>query len=83
MFNFPYFIDEKFDSYFDSFSFIKSMNALLEYNEANEFNFVYGYKVVLILSVLIAHRMFYLMGNPLVNATFGEDVSYTICQKNK
>jgi hypothetical protein len=69
---------EGLNSFCKIFSFIESIKALLKYDKDNELNALYGFKVLTMLAVLLGHRLFYLLGNPMSNPKLVESVSHKI-----
>ncbi|XP_050521581.1 nose resistant to fluoxetine protein 6-like [Daktulosphaira vitifoliae] len=53
------------DGIYLAFSIIKNGKNLLAYNKNNELNFINGLKVLLMAVILLAHRLFHLVGLPL------------------
>ncbi|XP_029344057.1 nose resistant to fluoxetine protein 6-like [Acyrthosiphon pisum] len=58
---------ESFGSFCDTFSFINSSKELLKFDENNELNSIYGFKVLLMLFVILIHRLLHLFNNPMIN----------------
>ncbi|XP_026815122.1 nose resistant to fluoxetine protein 6-like [Rhopalosiphum maidis] len=65
---------EGLNSFCKIFSFIESIKALLKYDKDNELNVIYGFKVLTMLAVLLGHRLFYLLGNPMSNPKLVESI---------
>uniref|UniRef100_A0A2H8TW21 Nose resistant to fluoxetine protein 6 n=1 Tax=Melanaphis sacchari TaxID=742174 RepID=A0A2H8TW21_9HEMI len=55
------------DSFFISFSFIKSGKTLLYYDKNNKSNILNGFKVLTMIFILLGHRSFYFIGSPMSN----------------
>lgn len=62
------------DVFFISFSFIKSGKELLKYDKNNELNILNGIKVLTMIFILFGHRFMYLVGNPMNNPKFLENI---------
>ncbi|CAI6366681.1 unnamed protein product [Macrosiphum euphorbiae] len=60
-------ISEGFGSFCDTFSFIDSSKALLKFDKDSELNALYGFKVIMMISIIMVHRLFSIVGNPLSN----------------
>ncbi|CAI6365154.1 unnamed protein product [Macrosiphum euphorbiae] len=58
---------ESFGSFCDTFSFINSSKALLKFDKNNELNSIYGFKVLMMLFVMLIHRLSHLYDNPMIN----------------
>lgn len=69
------FTDVEPDSVIYSFSFISSCKELLKFDKNNEFNFFNGFKVVVMLGILLGHKSMFYMGNPLSHSKNLENVS--------
>jgi hypothetical protein len=63
------------DTFYITFSFIKSGKELLKYDRTNELNILNGLKVLTMIFILFGHRFMYLAGNPINNSKFLENVS--------
>lgn len=60
--------NKDFNSFCKTFSFIESSKALLKFDKDNNLNNVlYGIKFLTMIFVLLGHRLFYLLGNPMNN----------------
>lgn len=68
---------EGLNSFCKIFSFIESTRTWLKFDKDNELNVFYGLKVLTMLAVLLGHRLFYLLGNPMSNPKLVESVSHT------
>lgn len=66
---------ESFGSFCDTFSFINSSKALLKFDKNNELNSIYGFKVLMMLFVMLIHRLSHLYDNPMINPKRVETVS--------
>jgi len=66
---------EGFGSFYSTFSFIDSTKALLKFDKDNDLNSLYGFKVLMMITVIMGHRLFYLFGNPMSNPKHLESVS--------
>jgi len=67
---------EGFGSFCDTFSFIDSSKALLKFDKDSELNALYGFKVIMMISIIMGHRLFSILGNPLSNPKRLESVSH-------
>ncbi|XP_025193565.1 nose resistant to fluoxetine protein 6-like [Melanaphis sacchari] len=56
------------------YSFIQSGKILLKYDKENEFNLLNGWKAFMMLPILLGHRFKYLVGNPISNPKFIENM---------
>ncbi|XP_060865863.1 nose resistant to fluoxetine protein 6-like [Metopolophium dirhodum] len=61
-------------SFFYKFSFIRSFKVLLKFDKENEFNMLNGWKAILMFVILLGHRFMYLVGNPIINPKFIENI---------
>ncbi|CAI6366861.1 unnamed protein product [Macrosiphum euphorbiae] len=66
--------NESFNSFCKTFSFIESSIALVKFDKYNELNALYGTKFITMIVVLLGHRLFYLIGNPMNNPKFVESM---------
>lgn len=73
--------DEGFGSFNNIFSFIDSTKALLKFDKDNDLNSLYGFKVLMMINVIMAHRLMCLFGNPMSNPKHLESVSTDIFLK--
>ncbi|XP_026810739.1 O-acyltransferase like protein-like [Rhopalosiphum maidis] len=62
------------DTFYITFSFIKSGKELLKYDKTNELNILNGLKVLTMIFILFGHRFMYLAGNPINNSKFLENI---------
>jgi len=67
---------EGFVSFCDTFSFIDSSKALLKFDKDSELNAFYGFKVLMMMAIIMGHRLFCILGNPLSNPKSLESVSH-------
>lgn len=65
---------EDSDSYFSSFSFIKSSKELLKFNKNNELNIINGFKFVTMIFILFGHRFMFFAGHPITYSEAFEKV---------
>lgn len=75
MYTFFSFTDVEPNSIFYSFSFISSCKELLNFNKNNEYNFMNGFKVVVMIGILLGHNSMFYMGNPISHSKNLEYVS--------
>lgn len=75
IFIFYFYFTGKTSSYFYYFSFIKSINELLNYNEKSKFNVIDGFKFIIMLFILFGHRFLYMISFLSSNAKHFENVS--------
>ncbi|KAL5241672.1 hypothetical protein ACI65C_009082 [Semiaphis heraclei] len=61
-------------SFFYTFSFIQSIKILFKYDKDNAFNMLNGWKASLMMVILFGHRFMYLVGNPIINPKFIENM---------
>lgn len=69
------FTDENVGLFCETFSLINSSNGLLEFDKDNELNSLYGFKVLMMMMILLCHSLFYSFSNHLLNPKFVESVS--------
>lgn len=62
------------NSFFYLFSFIHSLKILLKFDKNNEYNMINGWKAVIMIVILLGHRFMYLVGNPISNPKFIENL---------
>lgn len=72
-----------FGSFCDTFSFIDSIKDLLKFDKDNELNSLYGFKVIMMINVIMGHRLFYIFGNPMSNPKLLESVSHENISETK
>ncbi|KAF0738577.1 O-acyltransferase like protein-like, partial [Aphis craccivora] len=65
---------EGLNSFCKIFSFIESTTTWLKFDKDNELNVFYGLKVLTMLVVLLGHRLFYILGNPMSNPKLVESI---------
>ncbi|XP_050052902.1 nose resistant to fluoxetine protein 6-like isoform X1 [Aphis gossypii] len=58
----------------ETFSLINSSNGLLEFDKDNELNSLYGFKVLMMMMVLLCHSLFYSFSNHPHNPKFMESI---------
>lgn len=67
---------ENVNSFCKTFSFIESGKTLSKFDKDNELNALYGFKFLTMMVVLLGHRLFYVIGNPMNNPKYIENVSH-------
>ncbi|XP_016662452.1 nose resistant to fluoxetine protein 6 [Acyrthosiphon pisum] len=60
-------ISEGFGSFCDTFSFIDSSKTLLKFDKDSDLNALYGFKVLMMMAIIMGHRLFCILGNPMSN----------------
>ncbi|XP_026815118.1 nose resistant to fluoxetine protein 6-like isoform X3 [Rhopalosiphum maidis] len=60
----------------ETFSIIDSSKALLKFDKDNELNSLYGFKVLMMMAILLGHRLFYSFGNHISNPKFVESIIF-------
>ncbi|XP_022177141.1 uncharacterized protein LOC111038381 isoform X2 [Myzus persicae] len=66
---------ENVNSFCKTFSFIESGKTLSKFDKDNELNALYGFKFLTMMVVLLGHRLFYVIGNPMNNPKYIENVN--------
>ncbi|XP_022177143.1 nose resistant to fluoxetine protein 6-like isoform X3 [Myzus persicae] len=65
---------ENVNSFCKTFSFIESGKTLSKFDKDNELNALYGFKFLTMMVVLLGHRLFYVIGNPMNNPKYIENM---------
>ncbi|CAH1712056.1 unnamed protein product [Aphis gossypii] len=58
----------------ETFSLINSSNGLLKFDKNNELNSLYGFKVLMMMMILLCHSLFYSFSNHPFNPKFVESI---------
>ena len=73
--------DESVGLFCEIFSMINSSKELLKFDKDNKLNSLYGFKVLMMIIILLMHRIMNLLSNPKYNPKFVESVSKKIKTK--